>query len=97
MNSNEMESQATTPKFTNEPLPTAPLFSEAPLLELPPGQSALAPPKPLLEMTDQELSEWDARQREMLTSPQTFASHLRGTVGKEHKSSGPKVDISEYE
>lgn len=97
MNSNEMESQAMTQMPTSTPLPTAPLFSEAPLLELPPGQSALAPRKPLVEMTDQELSEWDALQREMLTSPQTFAAHLRGTPGKEVKDKGPKVDISEYE
>lgn len=94
MNSNEMESQNTTQTPTSTPLQTAQSFSEAPLLSLPPGQSMLAPPKPLVEMTEAELSEWDAKQRELLTSPQTFASHLRGPAGKEIK---PKVDISEYE
>lgn len=97
MNSPETESQATTQMPTNSQSPDAPSSSEdAPLLSLPPGVSLLAPKKPLIEMTDEELAAWDVRQREHLTSPQTLAAHVRGTIGKQTKET-IKPNISEYD
>ena len=56
-------------------------FQEAPLLSL--GSKSPS------EMTDEELSQWDARLRQHQASFPTLASHLRGKKEKESASSVP--------
>ncbi len=73
--------------------------NEAPLLSLPPGQSILAPGKPLVEMSDAELSAWHAKLRDHKNF-MTMQAHL-ASVGVEAKpkkaaSVKPKQDISEF-
>lgn len=86
--------------FTSDhgPLPTNPLLeeNEAPLQSLPPGASLLAPPKPLVEMTDEELQQWHSRHRDH-KNPQVFSAHLRSTsTVSKAKSTKPQQDISEF-
>lgn len=73
--------------------------NESPLLSLPPGASLLAPSKPLVEMSDEELKAWHSRLRDH-KNYQTMQAHLAavGTtlVAKSAKASKPKVDISEF-
>lgn len=87
-----------TPTLTSPPSPESPSFSEEPILHLPPGTNLLSPEKPLIEMTDEELAAWDAKQRQHLTCPQTLISHLRGPVAKSAgKTKEPAFETSEYE
>ena len=104
MNSNNQSSNPETSPITSTP--SAPAlspseeiqFNEAPLLSLPPGQSILAPSKPLVEMSDEELRNWHAMLREHKNF-MTMQAHLVSvgtSVTKPSKQSKPKQDISEF-
>ena len=74
-------------------------FNETPLLSLPPGQSILAPPKPLVEMTLDEIKSWHAKLRDHKNF-MTMQAHLAdvgvAATPKASKSTKPKQDISEF-
>jgi len=88
---------ATAPANPSESLRDL-LKAEAPLLSLPSGASLLAPEKPLVEMTPEELSNWHARLRDN-RNHMTMMAHIAAvgvsTVKKETKAA-KKVDISEF-
>lgn len=71
------------------------IYNEAPLLSLPPGASLLAPEKPLVDMTDEEIQKWHAKLREH-RNYQTMQSHISSVSVTTKKSSKPKQDISEF-
>src|SRR4051812_38597303 len=72
------------------------LQNEAPLLSLPPGVSLLSPSKPLVEMTQDELSAWHSKLRDH-RNYQTMQSHIASVaITTTKKTSKPKQDISEF-
>lgn len=100
MNSNEPESQPTTPTPTTSPSPDVASdsveYNEAPLSALPPGKSVIAPPKPLREMSDQELQEWHSHLCEH-RQHMVMVAHLNAAPKKKSEKAEPQRDISEYE
>lgn len=72
-------------QFSHEPQGQA-QYLESPLESVPPSPSPIRPTKSLGEMSDDELSQWHARMRELQT-PQTLLSELRA-----EKSSRAKKD-----
>jgi hypothetical protein len=65
--------------------------------ELPLLNPSLLPIKPLIEMTDTELNEFQDRVRKHRLSQQTLREHFGGEVVKAAKGTTKKqVDMSEY-
>lgn len=73
--------------------------NEEPLLALPPGLSIIAPHKPLIEMTDEELSSWHAKLRDH-KNHQTLVAHLNAVSVKPEtkaaKATPKKPDMTEF-
>lgn len=93
-----------TPTPTNESSPASPSTNhEAPLLskevnQVDPNETKLdRPPKPLIEMTDEELQSWHAKLRETRLSHPTLVSHLAKTAPREKGQPKQKLDLSEYQ
>ena len=103
MNSNELNSPATTNPDLSTPSPTQSsdsktiAFNEAPLASLPPGVSVLAPDKPLIEMTMTEIQAWHAKLRDHKNF-QTMQAHLASIspTTTRKPSAQPKRDMSEF-
>ena len=97
MNSENQTSNPATGQPTNAPLPTAPspLADEAPLQSLPPGQSVLAPSKPLKEMTDTELEAWHNRLRDH-KNHQTMQAHLAAVSTQKLAKKKPVVNVEDF-
>lgn len=72
---------------------------EAPLHDLPIPPDPVSPPKPIVEMNDEELEAWHSKLRDFQTH-QTLVAAMRSGSGSGSSSSNSskkeKVDISEY-
>jgi hypothetical protein len=89
-----MTEQVKTINMTNEETQ----FNEEPLLSLAPGLSVLAPPKPLLEMTDAEITAWHTKLRDH-KNPQTMMAHLNALSVKSSskvKKTTQKPNMNEF-
>lgn len=104
MNSETPKSNQATGQLTNTPSAnvesSSPItYNEAPLLSLPPGQSVLAPSKPLREMSDAELSAWHQKLRDHKNF-QTMQAHLAlvgaPTGGKTKTKAKVVVDANDF-
>lgn len=71
-----------THNFMDQNDPNKQSFLEAPLQELCRDVNDLTrPPKPIAEMSDEELFEWHGRQRDVTLNHQTFRAHLNENSG----------------
>ena len=87
-----MNSQSPIAQSSSEETTT---YNEAPLNSVPPGISVIAPAKPLMEMSDEELQSWHSHLCEHRVH-QVMTAHLRSPTTKKEKTE-PQRDISEYE
>lgn len=94
------QSSASPQSITPSPLPPSPQQqieeNEAPLLSLQPGQSAIAPHKPLVEMTDEELQMWHSRLRDYKNHMTFSAAVFPIEAKKETAAKKQPKDMSEF-
>jgi hypothetical protein len=79
-----------------QPLETSELPSPAEASPLSTSEIMTTPLKPLIEMTDEELSQWHSSLTDLVLSPQKLAAHLResgGKVAKSKQATGPNISL----